>query len=215
VEAWTALVVTTAGTIGGAVVGAVIALKGARSLSRGERAALERNEVARAYRAYVAEAVKTVAELRQLPPVQEPDPIADAVGAVVNVFRTEADAKMATKARIHKMYGDRHLLLADQLVTAGVDLGLREIPPSARAAVEAADDYVVRLSDDRSDVLIAEWKDVHAKLMAAGKDVRVWAATGELPHTTSHTLRTSDGGQDIARLPDGGENPLKDGPDTT
>ncbi len=43
---------------------------------------------------------------RQLPPVHEPDPIADAVGAVVNVLRTEADAKMATKARIHKMYGD-------------------------------------------------------------------------------------------------------------
>lgn len=60
-------------------------------------------------------------------------------------------------------------------------------------------------------MLIAEWKDVHAKLMAAGKDVRVWAATGELPHT----LRTSDGRQDIARLPDGGENPLNDGPDTT
>jgi hypothetical protein len=180
-DAGAALAITVAGTIGGGVAGAAIGLKGARSLARDERAASERQEVARAYRAYVAAAVKSVSELRQLPPVPEPDPITDAVGAVVNAFRSEADAKMATKARIYRLYGDRHVVLADQLVTAGVELALREIPPSARAAVEATDDYVIRLSDERSDELIAQWKEIHAALMAAGDDVRVWAESGELP----------------------------------
>jgi hypothetical protein len=181
VDAGLALAITVAGTIGGAAAGAAIGLKGARRLARDERAAVRREETARAYRAYVSAAVKSVSELRQLPPIPEPDAITEAVGAVVSAFRSEADEKMATKARIHRRYGDRHLVLADQLVTAGVELALCEIPPSARAAIKATDDYVIRLSDDRDEKLIAEWKEIHAALWKAGEDVRAWAESGELP----------------------------------
>jgi Tfp pilus assembly protein PilX len=68
-ETWIALVVTTGGTIGGTATGAIIALKGARSLNKDERIAAERAENLRAFRLFVAEMVLSVSELRQLPPV--------------------------------------------------------------------------------------------------------------------------------------------------
>ena len=56
-ETWIALVVTTGGTIGGTATGAIIALKGARSLNKDERIAAERAENLRAFRVFVAEMV--------------------------------------------------------------------------------------------------------------------------------------------------------------
>lgn len=195
-DATVALVVATAGTLGGAVGGAVVTLKGARSLSRDEREAIERRETARAYRAYVAEAVKSVAELRQLPPVPKPDPLTEAVGSVLGAFRSDADETMATKRRIYQQYGERHQRLADQLVTIGIDLVLREIPASARAAVKTTNDYILRLSEERSEELAAEWKEIHAQLMAAGTEVRDWGASHKAPHklpTNDVEQRESEG----------------------
>ncbi len=81
-EAWIGLVGTAAGTIGGAMVGAAITLRGARRLNRNERIAAERSEALRAYRVFVAEAVKSVAELRRLPPVPSPKLVENASEAL-------------------------------------------------------------------------------------------------------------------------------------
>jgi hypothetical protein len=191
VEAWVALVTTTAGTIGGAVTGAVIALKGARSLSRDEREAAARAETLRAYRLFVGEAVKSVAELRRLPPAVEPNALEKVGEFVDRLGRSDAEVTMRTRARVHERYGDRHLVLADEFAVAAVDLRLRELPTAVRAAVDAAADYVARFDEQRSDELTAEWKDVHARLNAAGEELRRWAA----PHSSPHTLPTNDDGQ--------------------
>jgi hypothetical protein len=74
VEAWIALIITTAGTIVGAATGAIIALKAARNLSKDERVAAERADNLRSFRIFVAETVLSVSELRQIPPVPEPRP---------------------------------------------------------------------------------------------------------------------------------------------
>jgi len=190
-EAWIALVVTVGGTVGGTAMGAVIALKGARSLSRDERDAAARAETLRAYRLFVGEAVKSVAELRRLPPVTEPNPL-EKVGELVDrLGRSDAEVTMRTRARIYERYGDRHLVLADQLAAAAVDLRLRELPPAARAAVDGAIDYVERLGEQRSEEILAEWKGVHGRLISAGEKVKRWASS----HRSSHTLPTNDDGQ--------------------
>lgn len=158
------------------MVGAAITLRGARRLSRDDRVAAERSETLRAYRVFVAEAVKSVAELRQLPAVTAPKVVENASAAVMNRLLGKAGAQMALRSRIHRRYGDRHLNLADHLAAATVDLRLRELPPTARAAVDAAVDYVERLSAQRSDELRAEWQKIHARLMDGGGELKLWAS---------------------------------------
>jgi hypothetical protein len=196
VEAWVALVTTTAGTIGGAVTGAVIALKGARSLSRDEREAAARADTLRAYRLFVGEAVKSVAELHRLPPVVEPNALEKVGEFVDRLGRSEAELTMRTRARIHERYGDRPLVLADQLAAAAVDLLLRELPITVRAAVDGTAEYIERLSEQRSEEILSKWKDVHARLIAAGEELQRWAA----PHSSPHTLPTNDDGQHRAEV---------------
>jgi hypothetical protein len=173
VEAWIALVITTAGAIGGTATGAIIALKGARSLSRDERIAAERAENLRAFRIFVAETVQSVSELKQLPPVPKPWPTDRLIELAERPLRGgKVGMQMATRSRIYKRYGDRHLDLAGRLGAALVDLMMRDLPSNVDAAVQRASDYVQRLGEQRTPELIAEWGAVHADLIAAGHELR-------------------------------------------
>jgi hypothetical protein len=193
VEVWVALVVTIGGTIGGTATGAIIALKGARSLSRDERIAAERAENLRAFRVFVAEAVQSVSELKQLPPVPKPWPTDRLIELLERPLRGgKAGMQMATRSRVHKRYGDRHLNLAGRLAAALVDLMMRDLPPNADAAVRRASDYVMRLGEQRTSELIAEWGAVHADLIAAGDELQ--ALTAGSSHTASHKLWGQRGG---------------------
>jgi hypothetical protein len=190
VETWVALVLTITGTIGGTATGAIIALRGARSLSRDERIAAERAENLRAFRVFVAEAVQAISELKQLPPVPKPWPTDRLLELVERPLRGgKAGMQMATRSRIYKRYGDRHLNLAGRLGAALVDLMMRDLPPNVEAAVQRAADYVKRLGEQRTPELIAEWGAVHADLVAAGHELRALATDSS--HTASHTLPTN------------------------
>lgn len=171
-EGWVALLISIGGTISGTVAGAVVGLTGARKLSRDERMAQERTETLRSFRNYVGEVVQSVAELRQLPAVPETNRVADLATGLVDRVRGEAAVHMATRMRIHQRYGDRYFELAGKLAAAAIDLRLRNLPETARAAVDRANDYVERLGENRSSELIAEWKGVHADLMAAGEELQ-------------------------------------------
>lgn len=147
-EAWIALVITTAGTIGGTATGAIIALKGARRLSR---IAAERAENLRAFRIFVAETVQSVSELKQLPPVPKSWPTDRLIELAERPLRGgKAGMQMATRSRIYKRYGDRHLDLAGRLGAARVDLMMRDLPPNVDAAVQRASDYVKCLGEQRT-----------------------------------------------------------------
>jgi hypothetical protein len=193
VEAWIALLSTTAGTIGGTATGAIIALKGARNLSKDERIAAERVDNLRALRVFVAETVLSVSELRQLPPVPKSWFSDRVIELVERPLRGgKAGMHMATKSRIHKRYGDRYLDLAGRLGAARVDFMMRDLPPNVDAAVQRASDYVKRLGEQRTPELIDEWAGVHADLIAAGHEMRALAARSS--HGTSHILPTNDDG---------------------
>jgi hypothetical protein len=143
VETWIALAITAGGTIGGTATGALIALKGARSLNKDERIAAERAENLRAFRLFVAEMVLSVSELRQLPPVPKSWPTDRVIELVERPLRGgKAGMHMATKSRIYKRYGDRYVDLAGRLGVARVDLMMRHLPPNVDAAVQRASDYV-------------------------------------------------------------------------
>jgi hypothetical protein len=141
-EAWVALVITTVGTISGTGVGAIIALKGARTLNKEDREHRERAETLQAFRIYSGLVVQAVSELRQLPPVPDPNPVTDAVGGIINRIRGDAATQIATKGRVHQLFGDRPLDLAGKLGAAAVDLRLRELPAAVRAAIDKTNDYI-------------------------------------------------------------------------
>ncbi len=200
-EEWLALVIAGAFTLAGTALGALIGLKGARRLSRDERAVVERAETVRAFKLYVTAAVQIVSELRQIPPAPEPNPVEEAIGGVFDRLRGEAGTQMATRARLHRLYGDRHHDLGDRLSAAYIDVRLRDLPANARAAIDETNDYIERLSDQRTNELIARWKEVHAHLIAVGEELREGS-----PHISAHTLPANDDGPRPAEAPAEGRN---------
>jgi hypothetical protein len=162
------LVVTAVGTAGGTALGAVLGLRGARAISREERAEAVHAETVRAFTGYVSALIPIVSELREVPPVPKASPIAE----IVDQLRGEAATYIAARWREQELFGGRNREQGARLAAADIDLRLRPLPAGVRAAIDAANDYVERLSADRSEELIAEWPEIHQRLMAAGAELR-------------------------------------------
>jgi hypothetical protein len=162
------LLVAAVGTVGGTALGAAIGLKGARAISREERAEEARAETMRAFTTYVSALIPIVSELREVPPVPKPSPLAE----MLDQFRGEAATYIATRRREQELFGGRNREQGARLAAADIDLRLRPLPASVRDAIDTANDYVERLAADRSDELIAEWPEIHKRLMAAGAELR-------------------------------------------
>jgi hypothetical protein len=182
------LVITAVSTAGGTALGAVIGLRGARAIGREERAEAARAETLRAFTEYVGALVPVVSELRELPPAPAPSPLAD----LVDQFRGEAATYLATRRREQQLFGGRNREQAARLASAAIDLRLRPLPQGVRDAINVANNYVEQLGEQRSDELIAEWKGIHSRLMAAGAELRALPADGhraisepEIPETVS------------------------------
>jgi hypothetical protein len=199
VEAWVALVITTVGAGGGTALGALIGLRGSREISREERAEAARAETLRAFTGYVSAAAVTVGELRDLPPVPKPAPLDE----LVNRFRGPAATYIATRRHEQQITGGRNRELAARLSVAYLDLWLRPLPRYVRAAIVAANDYIERLSAQRSEQIIAEWRGIHARLMVANTELRSLPADAHLvrsgaflrgfPHSSHTRCRTTCG----------------------
>lgn len=164
------------GALAGAALGAGITIFGTRRLNKDEREAAEHSETLRAFRAFVSEAALSVAELRQLPAVPEPWPTDAAVARFTTLlWGGKAGAQMATRRKVYRRYGDRHLELAGRFASAYMDLRLRDLSPSVGSIVERTADYIAKLGEDRTPELQGEWKEVHAALMAAGDELKALA----------------------------------------
>jgi hypothetical protein len=175
-ETWIALAITAVGTVGGTSLGAVIGLRGARGISREERAEQARAETLRAFTAYFSALVPVVAELRQLPPTPKSSPLADLVDHV----RGEAATYIATRRRLQQLGGDGIREQAVGLAAASLDLRLRPLPPEVNEAIDDANNYVERLGQQRSDELVAEWPGIHKRLMAANDELRALSSEAHL-----------------------------------
>jgi hypothetical protein len=167
-DTWIAVAITAVGTVGGTSIGAVIGLRGARAISRDERAEQARAETLRAFTEYFSALVPVVAELRQLPPAPKSSPLADLVDHV----RGEAATYIATRRRLQQLGGDGIREQAVGLAAASLDLRLRPLPQRVSDVIDDANDYVERLGNQRSKDLVAEWPGIHKRLMAANAKLR-------------------------------------------
>ena len=124
----------------------------------------------------------SVSELRQLPPTPK-SALTDVANAVDRRVRGEASMYLRTRRLEQQISGGRHRELASRLGGAYLELTLQPLPPDVRAAVQAGVDYVERLGDSRTPEVLGEWKSVHARLLAANKQLREAGPT-ELAATT-------------------------------
>ena len=181
-EEWIALAITAAGSVGGTALGALLGLKGARNISREERAEAAQNQTLRAFSTYFGALVPVVSELRQLPAV-ETSPAVDLLNRVDEAIRGEGAIYLAARRREQQILGGRPREMSARLGAAYIDLRLRDLPPTVSAVIEESSDYVGRLGEQRTDELIGEWPAIHARLIGANDELR-----RGLPHSPPLTL---------------------------
>jgi hypothetical protein len=94
---------------------------------------------------------------------------ADPHAVGVGKLQGEQGAWTARRRAEYRLSGDRYRQLAGQLASAAAQLHVLPMPPDLDAAVAAANQYVEKLSDQRTPELIAQWPAVRALLLAATK----------------------------------------------
>lgn len=82
-------------------------------------------------------------------------------------------AQVAHRHAEYRLAGNRYREVPARLGAAVAQLQVLPLPPDVRAAVDAANNCIERLSQDRSPELQAEWSNVHARLMDAAQTLGV------------------------------------------
>lgn len=156
---WITAVIGVCGTVAGTAAG----YRGAFAISRDERKAAMRERMRVALADYFGECVVSVAELRDLPPNKDPNWF----DKLINDLRGEQANWLARRRAEYRLTGDRYRELAAGLARAAIQLRALPLPSEARAAVDAATNYVERLGQDRSPEIFAEWPEIHRRLSEA------------------------------------------------
>jgi hypothetical protein len=181
VSSWLEIFVSTVG--GGGLGFASSAWTGSHA-RRKERKA----EIRRSYAAYLGAFYQALSAIRELPEVPPAGPRQAAYDrlrakfddksappwAVGAVKRIEAAAWIRTQERIENVTGGRLREVSGRVAAAGAFLQVLPLPNDARAAVERANEYLIRLGSDRSPEALAEYPDIYAALRAAGKQMENW-----------------------------------------
>lgn len=162
--------VAIAGTVVGAILGAAIGVLGTLKISRERRRHDQREDLRRAFGAYLGALYPAVAELRELPPVREQPRLV----ALLSRLESENVAWARQRQREYRLYGDRHRQNASALAAAVADLQVRPMPSVLRSAFERANDYIERLGEQRSPELRGEWEAIHAELMRGARSIEGW-----------------------------------------
>jgi hypothetical protein len=147
--------------VGGALLGAVVGVRGALAISRDERRHRKPEDLRSALAIYLGALYPAVNELRELPPART------LPGFVTLIDRLQPPdvAWARQRSREYRLYGYRHKEGGDRLAAAFAQLQVRAMPEELRVAVDRANDYVKRLGEQRTPDLIEEWSSVHADLM--------------------------------------------------
>jgi hypothetical protein len=135
---------------------------GARKISREERRERQRDDACRAFAAYLAAVYAWVAELREMPP----DPRSDVLVRLLDRAQGDAAAWMRQKREQAKL-GDGHFQIRASLGIAVARLDVLRLPSEVRSAVDATNDYLVTLAEERNKELKAEWPRYHGLLQQA------------------------------------------------
>lgn len=146
----------------GAFGGSGISLLGTRGISTAERQETLRREKRRAFAAYLGALYPAVSELRSMPPNRLPNTFERIQDKVAD----EQSAWLRTRREITK--ATPHLFARiDRLSLATAEVEVLDMPATVLAAIEAANDYVERLGEERTDELKAEWSSIYDRLQAA------------------------------------------------
>lgn len=160
-DEWITGAIGVCGTLSGTGLGYV----GAVRISRRDRAAALLAQIRSAAAVYLGALYQSVGELHELPPNRDPN----ALDRGIRRLQGEQGAWVAQRRAEYRLSGDRYRQLAGQLASAAAQLHALPLPPDLDAAVAAANEYVEKLSEQRTPELIAQWPATRAALLAAIK----------------------------------------------
>ncbi len=118
-----------------------------------------------AFGVFLGAVYPAVAELREVPDVDGIPKLDQAY----NRLRGEKATFIAVRRRERQIFGDGLRLRAQRVAIAVADLQVLPLPRPVREAVDAANDYLERLSQRRTPELKSEWEQIHKQLMAAAE----------------------------------------------
>ncbi|MGE5282562.1 MAG: hypothetical protein ACM3N0_09645 [Chloroflexota bacterium] len=146
----------------GAFGGSGIGLAGSLKISAVQRSEAARVERRRAFAGFLGALYPAVTELREMPPNREPNLLERAS----DVLSTEQASWVRTRRALVAM-GPHVFGRMDRLAGAMAHLQVLDMPEELMIAVEEANDYVVRLGEDRTPERLDEWSTIHGRLHAA------------------------------------------------
>lgn len=170
-----------------ALLGAGVGLIGALAISRVERADVALRERRRAYAAYLGALYPLVAELRGMPAGRQPG----GIDRIVDRVRGP-DAQWVASQKAIVALGGRPHTLGDRLSAALAYVQVLDMPGDVMSAIDAANDYVERLSKERTVAAKAEWPPLYARLQSAKASLERswrrpgWRRNGPTPAKGSH-----------------------------
>jgi hypothetical protein len=168
--------------------GGVCGTGGSAWIGSRERRKERKAEMRRSYAAYLGAYYPAFAAIREVPEVPPPGLRHAAVdwlragleadGAppwvAGGLKRIDAAEWIRTQERLQRVNGGRLRDASERVVAAGAFLQVLPLPDDARAAVERANEYLIRLGSDRSPEALAEYPDIYDALRAAGKQMESW-----------------------------------------
>jgi len=139
---------------------------------RQERAALAR-EVRDLVGQFAGALIVAVAFMRDVPPNPPQFGAASVVPAFVKVRIPDGVARWAaayawvsTQQRMRRALGDRPFLYAERVVLAAAPLRVLPLPAALRQVIDETLDYVIELSEKRSQEVKDSWPEVHVRFFS-------------------------------------------------
>lgn len=136
----------------GAFGGAGIGLVGTQLVSAAERREASQRDKRRAFAAYLGALYPAVSELRSMPPNRPPNALERAQGKLTDEQAAWIRTRKAMTEATPHLFGR-----IDRLSLATAEVEVLDMPPEVLKAVEASNDYVERIGEERTDELKAEW----------------------------------------------------------
>ncbi|SRR5581483_590112 len=145
------------------ILGGALGFSGSFFVSRYERKQVSREQKRRILARYQAQAAIVVARLRELPPAAPVGP----VGRAIDHLRGEQATWLATQRGMIRALGEHWRDPIEALMATGAELRLLDPSDQTLHTIDDVEDYVLRLSTDRTDALRAEWSGLHQSLELA------------------------------------------------
>lgn len=152
----------------GAFGGAGIGLGGTLKVGRVQQREARRKEQEHAFAAFLGALYPAVSELREMPPNREPNLVEKATDLL-----SSEQAQWARTRRAMLAMSPQIFTRMDRLSSAMALLQVLDMPEQIMNAVEDANDYVVRLGEDRTPDRLDEWEFIYDRLHVAKASIRL------------------------------------------